>query len=83
MPWVVFDRLPLINNALPGRLALYVVLAISILLAWWLHHVTRAGRGRPLAATALVAAALVPLVPLHPLPVQQVGTPRFFTSSAP
>lgn len=82
MPWVVFGRLPLINNALPGRLSLYVVLAISVLLAWWLHHVARAGRGRQLAATALVAAALVPLVPLYPLPVQQVRTPRFFTGSA-
>ncbi len=41
LPWAVIDKLPLLQNALPSRLMVFVMLAISGLIALWLETIQR------------------------------------------
>ncbi len=76
LPWRLLELGPVLHNALPSRLSLYLVLAAGAMIAVWLDRV-RPPRLR--AVTGVVtAAALVPLVPATLLPFTTV-TPRFFT----
>jgi hypothetical protein len=84
LPWAVVESLPLLENMVPARLALFTALFAGLLLAVALD-VLWSGAGwwhRPLAvASALVVLAyLAPSVPLRPSPV--VATPAFFTTPA-
>ncbi|OKI77667.1 DUF2079 domain-containing protein [Micromonospora sp. CB01531] len=83
LPFGVLDNLPVINAALPSRLALVVAPVIGLLLA---HTVDRL-RARPprhrvtTAAWALgFAVALVPLLPTPLLTSVREPVPRFITN---
>ncbi len=76
LPWRVLEEAPVLHNALPSRLSLYLVLAAAIMIAVWLDQ---ARPPRLHAATAAATAAvLVPLVPATLLPFPTV-TPAFFS----
>jgi hypothetical protein len=58
LPWKLFQHLPLINNALPGRFPPYAFLALAIVTALWLASdaVSRAAKITGVAALAIFLA---------------------------
>jgi hypothetical protein len=58
LPWALFDDLPLLRHATPGRFALYVALPAAVIVSMWL---VRGGRGR-WALAALVVITFLPNV---------------------
>jgi hypothetical protein len=82
LPYIVIDHLPLFGNILPGRLALYVVMAAALLLAVLVDRLlNHRGVLSPLAALAFVVLALVPLMPRLPYRYSPTLTPAFFTTA--
>jgi hypothetical protein len=83
LPWTVVESLPLLQNMVPSRLALFTALFAGLLLAAALEGLWRGG-GWPPRALAVVTAGLVLafLAPRAPLPSSPVATPPFFTTSA-
>jgi hypothetical protein len=57
LPWHWLAKLPLFDNALPARLAVYAALAAAVIVALWLRDAPR------LAAVPLVVLAIAVLVP--------------------
>ncbi len=85
LPFGVLDNLPVINAALPSRLALVVAPVIGLLLAYAIDSL----RARPprrrvsgLAWALGFAAALLPLVPTPLLTSVREPIPQFITSGA-
>jgi len=78
LPWVVPQRLPVLENILPARLALFVFLLLGLLLAVFVDR-TRLPR---LGLLGLLAVALVPLIPNLPYPSSASASPAFFDSGA-
>jgi hypothetical protein len=78
LPWVVPQRIPVLENILPTRLAVFVFLLLGLLLAVF---VDRARLPRPglLAILALVFASLIPNLPY---PSSSSASPSFFESGA-
>uniref|UniRef100_UPI0020240E41 hypothetical protein n=1 Tax=Frankia sp. CiP1_Cm_nod2 TaxID=2897161 RepID=UPI0020240E41 len=76
LPWRVLELGPVLHNALPSRLSLYVALAAGIMIAIWLDQ-ARPPRIRAITVGVSVAA-LVPLVPASLLAFSP-ATPAFFT----
>ena len=68
LPWSLFGRLPLLNQLLPNRIAVYVALACAVIVACWLSG---PGTGSPWR-WALSLLAVVFLVPNTG--VQYMGT---------
>ncbi|MEW2381906.1 DUF2079 domain-containing protein [Micromonospora sp. NPDC047707] len=83
MPFDLVGQLPVVNAALPARLALVVAPVIGVLLAYAVDAL-RADppRSRPARAAwlAAFAVALVPLLPVPLLTIEREPVPRFFTS---
>jgi hypothetical protein len=83
LPWAVMESLPLLNNIVPARLALFTALFAGLLLAVGLNGLWQAGgwwrRSLAVVAAAAVFAFLVPPGPLRP---GRVKTPPFFTTAA-
>ncbi|MGW5014238.1 DUF2079 domain-containing protein [Micromonospora chalcea] len=85
LPFGVLDNLPVINAALPSRLALVVAPVIGLLLAYAIDALrARPPRRRAVGvAWALgFVAALLPLVPTPLLTSVREPIPRFITSGA-
>ncbi|MGC4852399.1 DUF2079 domain-containing protein [Micromonospora sp. DT4] len=85
MPFDVLGQLPVVNAALPARLALVVAPVIGVLLAYAIDQLRAAPpRYRPteLAWVIGFAAALVPLLPTPLLTREREPIPRFITSGA-
>ncbi|WP_131784523.1 hypothetical protein [Protofrankia symbiont of Coriaria ruscifolia] len=78
LPWRVLELGPVLHNALPSRLSLYLVLAAGIMIAVWLDQ-ARPPRIRAVTAGVSVTA-LVPLLPATLLAFS-AATPSFFTGS--
>jgi len=82
LPWAVIERIPLMRDMLPGRMALYMDLAVALLLG---VAVSRVGALRVVArrrAALLLAGACATVLPALPLPTDTVPVPAFFTSAA-
>jgi hypothetical protein len=62
LPWEIINRLPLIRQALPGRLTLYAWLAISVLIGTWLASRDENGK-RSLARYCATAISIIFLLP--------------------
>lgn len=80
MPGAILAHLPVLDNLLPARFALYVALLTALLLGVFLDELTPTPTGRRvllLAGVFLVAADLPPL----PFPTRPATTPAFFTAS--
>jgi hypothetical protein len=84
LPWAAVESVPLVQNMVPSRLAVFTALFAGLLLAAAVDGLWRRGGWalRALAVlTALVAlAALAPPEPFRARPV--VATPPFFTGGA-
>jgi hypothetical protein len=74
LPGALVAHLPLMESAVPSRLMVFTYLGIALVLA---DFVSAAGRRRSLAL-AVVAVALVPLVPRWPYPSTDARVPAFF-----
>ena len=77
LPWKLFQHLPLINNALPGRFPMYAFLALAIVAALWLASDAMT-RGTKLAGVAALAIFLAPN-PSARFWIAPVDLPAFFT----
>ena len=82
LPWVIPQRLPLLESILPARLAVVMFLLLGLLLAVFVDRFPSRSRNGTLGLAGLVAAALVPLLPSLPYPSATSDTPRFFSSGA-
>jgi Dolichyl-phosphate-mannose-protein mannosyltransferase len=78
LPWVVPQRLPVLENILPARLALFIFLLLGLLLAVFVDRV----RLPRLGLLAVLAAVFVPLIPNLPYPSTASASPSFFESGA-
>ncbi|GGM61868.1 glycosyl transferase [Micromonospora sonchi] len=82
MPFDLFGHLPVVNAALPARLALVVTPVIGLLLAYAVDQFRRRPprRAAVVAWTVGFAVALVPLFPTPLLTIEREPIPRFITS---
>lgn len=62
LPWEIINRLPVIRQALPGRLTLYAWLAISVLIGTWLASRDESGK-RSLTRYCAAAISIIFLLP--------------------
>jgi hypothetical protein len=77
LPWLALGKLPLLEHALPGRLTVYVWLAVAVMVGVITARATRLSR-RPAARWLLaVGLSLAFLLPA-PLPRAPFTTPAFF-----
>ncbi|WP_433529295.1 DUF2079 domain-containing protein [Micromonospora sp. CA-263727] len=84
MPFELLGHLPVVNAALPARLALVVTPVIGLLLAYAVDRL-RQHPPRRAAAVAWTVAFAVALVPIFPTPLltsEREPIPRFITSGA-
>jgi hypothetical protein len=79
LPWVLVQRLPVLDDILPSRLMLYFFLIAGLLLTFFATRLP-AGRLR-LAGAAAIIVALLPLLPRAPFPAPDNPVPAFFSSS--
>jgi len=80
--WLGLMKLPVLGNILPGRLMLFGYLLVGLLLAVFIDTYLRgATRRRLLLGSAVLALALLPLVPRWPYPQTSAAVPAFFTGS--
>ncbi|KWV29882.1 hypothetical protein [Micromonospora rifamycinica] len=82
LPFGVLDDLPVVNAALPSRLALVVAPVIGVLLAYTIDRLrtTRPGRAAAWAWGAGFATALLPLLPTPLLTSVRPPVPEFVTA---
>ena len=83
MPFDLLGQLPVVNAALPARLALVVAPVIGLLLAYAIDQLRAAPprrRSTELAWCSGFAVALVPLLPTPLLTDEREPIPRFITS---
>jgi hypothetical protein len=81
LPWAVAERLPLLENLLPGRISVAIGLLAALLLAVFLDDLVLQRGWRRLAGAAVVAVIALSWVP-GGLRTTTIPTPAFFTSSA-
>jgi hypothetical protein len=81
LPWTALESLPLVQNMVPARLAVFTALFAGLLLAAAVDGLWRLGGWAWRALAVLTAAvALAPLVPPQPFRAPPVpATPAFFT----
>ena len=77
LPWKLFQHLPLINNALPGRFVMYAFLPLAIVAALW-QGSEAVTRDVKLVGVAPLAIFLVPNSSWR-FWVAPVDLPAFFT----
>ncbi len=78
LPWLVVARLPLMRYVMPSRLAVFVILAAGLLLAFFLDRLREQEPRRRLAGIVVVAVALLPVLPRIPYPSSSNAIPTFF-----
>jgi hypothetical protein len=82
LPSTVVESLPLLQNMVPSRLALFTALFAGLLLAAALEGWWRDGGWRRALAVVTAGLVLAFLAPPAPLPSAPVATPPFFTTPA-
>ena len=78
MPWKIARHLPLIDNALPARFAIYADLALAIVAALWFADAD-VGRGAKIGALAAIALFMAPS-PGRVARATPVDLPAFFAN---
>jgi hypothetical protein len=78
LPWIVPQRIPVFENILPARLALFLFLLLGLSVAVFVDRVQMPR----LALGAILAAVFVPLVPHLPYPSTAGASPHFFAKGA-
>jgi hypothetical protein len=82
MPWWPLAHLPLIEHAIPGRMTMYMFLAVAILVALAIERLQRMPVSRAVLGLAALAVALVVIAP-RPLATRESPTPAFFEGGGP
>ncbi len=78
-PWAALWRLPVVENILPARLALYCYIGAALLVALGLELALRSGGRVRLAVTvAALAVAFAAIFPGLPYPSTSAAIPAFF-----
>jgi hypothetical protein len=77
MPWALISQAPLIEHALPGRLTVYLWLAIAVIVAITVDHLRRLPVRRAATGLLLVAVAIAVAAPA-PMRWWSVDVPVFF-----
>ncbi len=78
MPWALFDHLPLLRSALPGRFMLFAFLALALSAALWTADDARSRAARMTGAAAVVIFMLPN--PTARFWSKPADTPAFFSS---
>lgn len=79
LPGRLLEVLPVLDNVLPARFALFMDLGLAALLGVFLDRAVVNGRdGRRVAAGLVAAAACAPLAPQFPVATTGPSTPRYF-----
>jgi hypothetical protein len=79
LPWRIATKLPVLSNVLPVRLMVVAYLALAVIVAIFLDRVLEAPRWKRVGGLAVVAVALIPLIPTLPIESSQLDVPAFFT----
>jgi hypothetical protein len=84
LPWRAVDWLPVLENVLPSRLALFTDLMAALLVARGLEAMVGWARiprrsARLAGGLAVIGAAVLPLLPAVDFPTTAAATPPFFT----
>jgi hypothetical protein len=82
LPWLIPEHLPIIGSLLPVRLMVAGYLALAVIVAIFVERVLEEPIGRRAGGLAIVAVALVPLIPTLPIASAQLTIPAFFTDGA-
>jgi len=82
MPWALVGHLPVLENILPARFALFLYLGLAVVVAEGVATLIRARRWWTPVGLAAIGVALVPLVPLLSYPTTAVSVPTFFADGA-
>jgi hypothetical protein len=77
LPWLAIGKLPLLEHALPGRLTVYVWLAVAAMVGVVIARASRLPRRSAAGWLLAVGLSLVLLLPA-PLPRASFTTPPFF-----
>lgn len=78
LPWAIPQRLPLLENVLPARLAVFTFLLLGLLVSVFVDRI----RLPRLALVAILVAVFAPLIPNLPYPSTASASPHFFASGA-
>ncbi len=79
LPGRLLEVLPVLDNVLPARFALFMDLGLAALLGLFLDRIVFNGRnGRRTAAVVAAVAACAPLAPQFPVAATGPDTPRYF-----
>lgn len=82
LPYALLGHLPVVNAALPARLALVVTPVVGVLLAYAVDQLVTAAPRRKITWAVAFAGALLPLLPVPLLTVEREPVPSFITSGA-
>jgi hypothetical protein len=80
IPWIVLDKLPFLEDLDPARLMVLAWVGIAVVVAVAVDFALRQRRRERLLRCALVAAALLTLLPAA-IPVTAAAAPAYFTSA--
>jgi hypothetical protein len=82
LPWLVLQRLPLFDNALPARLMLFFYLLAAIAIAFFVRELARSRGWARIAGWAWIGASLVFLLPAVPWLTTPNPIPAFFSDAS-
>jgi hypothetical protein len=82
LPWWLFERIPVLRDALPERFTMFMWLGVAVIVARWLTRQRSAATWRGAAAWAAVGVAVILLLPNESLPNLHlpIQSPPFFTT---
>jgi hypothetical protein len=66
LPWALLGKLPFLTNALPSRLAVFFVLGVCGVLAFWIDRCLPRRGGTALAALTIGILCILPATFVHP-----------------
>jgi hypothetical protein len=78
-PWTIAARIPVLDNVLPERFAVYISLAAAVIVALWIGGTSGRIAARPVVLPLLAIAAIVPSL-WHEEYRQHPLRPAFFAS---
>jgi len=81
LPAAILARLPVLDNLLPARFAVYVALFTALLFGLFVDQLPSGRRGTRVLITATVLAAAAVVPPL-PFPTRAAVTPAYFTAAS-
>ena len=81
LPWRAVMAVPLVGEAEPVRMQVYVALCVAVIVAVWLDRLPGLRVPARAMAVAVTAAALVSWLPADAQPTQEATAPAFFATA--